>query len=143
MINNILKKTKQSNWSCFPRPKLEVLWIWGLFCVSAFSRGWVIEINIYTGVCIRPRYVRARMLHFKFIKHKNWCLWRCFPDVRPRIVFLFSPCQLWVLLRSARAGFRREFCISEDNKISLFLLSISSSISGNYEEWTKRYSGLS
>lgn len=32
--------------------------------------------------------------------------------------FPFSPCQLWVLLRSARAGFRREFCISEDNKIS-------------------------
>lgn len=59
MINNILKKTKQSNWSCFPRPKLEVLWIWGLFCVSAFSRGWVIEINIYTGVCIRPRFFNS------------------------------------------------------------------------------------
>lgn len=31
------------------------------------------------------------MLHFKFIKHKYWCLRCLFPDVRPCIVFLFLP----------------------------------------------------
>lgn len=60
MRNNIFfNKLNNQTGLVSPRPKLEVLWIWGLFCVSAFSRGWVIEINIYTGVCIRPLFFNS------------------------------------------------------------------------------------